>query len=435
MNLGDERLSATAERLGAVAGWARSASRTMSPLQRMEGLQVVRDRLRQRQAARPRRVGISLVAMAAGLAAVVLVGRGQWQAERAESRAIGFEIRGGAIGDGGYIRSFDSTGTVLHFAEGTELHLKAGARGRLGTIDSRGARLAIEQGEAEVKVTPRPGARWLVDAGPFLIRVRGTVFTASWDGVSEQLDVTMSKGLVSVTGPLAEGALSVSAGQRLTVDLRRHEVLLKEVDGAAVRAGAASGGVGGEFGGEVGQVGQTRPAAAVFREPALRAVPAHAGSTNGARGWSAALAAGDLDLILREAERLGLRRSLSESSRQDLAALADAARYRRRDEIAYQALSAERDRFSGSLRARDAAFLLGRLEEGRGHDGSSLQWYDLYLREAPSGAYSSEALGRKMMAVKRLRGSGAARAIAEVYLKRFPSGTYAGAARALREAP
>jgi hypothetical protein len=156
----------------------------------------------------------------------------------------------------------------------------------------------------------------------------------------------------------------------------------------------------------------------------------------GARGWSAALAAGDLDLILDEAVKKGLHRALAEASSDDLAALADAARYRRRNSIAYRALIAERERFPQSPRGRDSAFLLGRLEEGKS-DGAAraLQWYDLYLKEAPSGAYSSEALGRKMAATERLLGMSEARPVAAEYLRRFPNGTYAGAARALRDAP
>src|SRR3569833_1377794 len=82
--------------------------------------------------------------------------------------ARAYRIEGGESGDGGYVRSFAAGGPVLRFAEGTSMHLMPGARGRLGRIDAHGARFAIEQGEAEVKVPPRPGARWLIDVGFFL---------------------------------------------------------------------------------------------------------------------------------------------------------------------------------------------------------------------------------------------------------------------------
>jgi TolA-binding protein len=116
----------------------------------------------------------------------------------------------------------------------------------------------------------------------------------------------------------------------------------------------------------------------------------------------------------------------------DLAALADAARYRRHDDVARRALLAQRRRFAGSPRAADAAFFLGRLDEngGRGH-GPALAWYERYLDEAPRGSYVAEALGRKMIAVEELHGAGAARNVAEQYIHRFPHGSYAGAAHAL----
>ena len=123
---------------------------------------------------------------------------------------------------------------------------------------------------------------------------------------------------------------------------------------------------------------------------------------------------------------------MAHASGADLAALADAARYRRRNDVAREALLAERLRFPKSERDSEAAFLLGRLEESKWDDnGRALEWYDVYLKEAPSGAYSSEALGRKMTATQRLEGAAAARQIADEYIRRFPRGTYAGAARAL----
>jgi TolA-binding protein len=145
----------------------------------------------------------------------------------------------------------------------------------------------------------------------------------------------------------------------------------------------------------------------------------------------AALAAGDFDAIIRGAEKEGPR-ALTTRDSDELAALADAARYRRRDQLARDALMAQRKRFPGTARANDAAFLLGRLDEAAdGGLARAVKWYDRYLEEAPSGAYTSEALGRKMVAVQKLFGGEQARAVAEEYARRFPTGTYAGAARAL----
>ncbi len=124
---------------------------------------------------------------------------------------------------------------------------------------------------------------------------------------------------------------------------------------------------------------------------------------------------------------------MASASSDDLAALADAARYRRRDDLARRALTVQRRRFADSPRAADAAFFLGRLDE---NDGGglihALRWYDRYLDEAPSGSYAAEALGRKMIALRELYGAARARDVADEYVRRFPRGSYAGAAGALR---
>jgi len=150
--------------------------------------------------------------------------------------------------------------------------------------------------------------------------------------------------------------------------------------------------------------------------------------------WTAWLAAGELDRVLADAERRGIGGVLARAPAVDLAVLADAARYRRRDELARRALLTERSRFPGSPRARDAAFLLGRLEDDRPEGGSrAIRWYDRYLEEAPTGGFASEALGRKMTATERTRGIEPTRDVAQEYLRRFPEGSYAKAARAFVE--
>ena len=435
--------------LDAVAQLVREASPDMTPLQRMRGLRAVT--LRRELHRRRRTLAVASALSACGLAAAAVVAlvatRGDRSVEVSDPNPLSYRVDHGEIGDGGYLRSYGGAGVALHFAEGTELRLAAGARGRLTSVDGQGARFAIEQGEAEVNVAPRPKARWLIDAGPFLITVHGTVFTAAWDGTTERLDIKMKHGLVSVTGPVADGRIAVRAGQRLTINVQKREVLLRPSDDAEAipahavveptlsktlpKAPAEAPPVVGDV--NPGRVPRLSRDGVRRAEPGPTAVGARAAVVP-SRGWASALAAGDFQGILSEADHHGLRRSLAEARSEDLAALADAARYLRHDEIARQALIAQRDRFPRSDRAHEAAFLLGRLTEtGAGGDLRALSWYDRYLGEAPTGAYASEALGRKMTATEKLRGLAAAREIARDYLRRFPHGTYAGAARALSE--
>jgi hypothetical protein len=304
-----------------------------------------------------------------------------------------------------------------------------GTRSRLRAVDASGARITIEHGSASFQITPANDRRWQVDVGPFLVTVKGTVFTVSWDAVTEKFELKLQRGAVTVSGPSTSGEIALRAGQRLLVDLPKGEAVINEhmpeersepADGSAPSA--------------------SEPLLDRSREPSRKPV-APTGKTAAASSaaklgdehqWAAALAAGHLDRILDEAERAGLKATLDTASSDDLFALADAARYRRRTDLARDALLAARRRFRGSPHALDTAFLLGRVEE-MGNQGvaRAIQWYDEYLRQAPAGTYASEALGRKMTLTNELGGTSRARPIAEEYLRRFPDGTYAGPARAI----
>jgi TolA-binding protein len=90
-------------------------------------------------------------------------------------------------------------------------------------------------------------------------------------------------------------------------------------------------------------------------------------------------------------------------------------------------------RFPQSAPARDAAFLLGRLEETQGATAKAVSSYDEYLQRSPSGTYASEALGREMTLTQLLSGDAVARKMASEYLDRFPGGTYASRARSIAQ--
>jgi TolA-binding protein len=144
------------------------------------------------------------------------------------------------------------------------------------------------------------------------------------------------------------------------------------------------------------------------------------------------LARGQWDQILAEANRRGLEATLSEASSEDLFALANAARYRQRFDLARSALLAERRRFPQASRSFEAIYLLGRVEESRDTGlAQAIAWYDEYLARAPTGPLAGEALGRKMTLTEKLEGPARARSLAEEYLRRFPKGNYAGSAREL----
>jgi ferric-dicitrate binding protein FerR (iron transport regulator) len=349
----------------------------------------------------------------------------------ASDAALTFNVVNGRVSDGGYVRASAGGGTEVRFSDGSNLALDPGTSTRVTDVDAHGGRVMLESGHARVRVTHRPAAKWVVDAGPYSVHVVGTEFDVRWSGNEEVLDVHLHKGAVIVRGPLASGGLAMEAGQRLVANVKEGEIFL---DASPTRAADT--------------------AAALLDEPGEAPPPAKASAqqTHGSRSrpaaphvapapvvgeasWSKLIAQGDFRAVLADAERRGLERTLAMGSPADLTALADAARYLRRGDLARRTYLAERERFPRSA-GREAAFFLGGLSEdesGVGATKAALDWYERYLAESPRGTYAPQALGRQMVLVHKLRGGASARPLASEYLERFPDGPYAAPARKLLE--
>jgi len=377
----------------------------------------------------------SLALVAAGATAAVVL------YHRTDS-TLTFAVVNGSVSDGGYVRAKAEGGTELQFSDGSSLALDPGTSTRVTDIDAHGSRVLLESGRAHVRVTHKPAAKWTIDAGPYSVQVVGTEFDVRWSGSEEVLDVQMQRGKVIVRGPLAAGGgLTMEAGQHLVASVKDGDLFLDATPGAPEASNlprrreespeptfvddpATAPSIAAPA---------TAPAhAARARALAVRnvAAPAVAGDVS----WSKLIAQGEFEAVLANAEQRGLARTFESASAADLTALADAARYVRRSDVARRALLAERDRFSQTGPAREAAFFLGGLaedESGVGAAKTALEWYERYLSESPRGTYAAQALGRRMILVHKLRGSAAARPIASEYLERFPSGAYAEPAKKL----
>jgi hypothetical protein len=394
---------------------------------------------------RPRGSRRRLVLALAGCAAVAaaVVGLAAWPRLRAIDSAandvLTYTVNGRTPPPAGALSGADGA-PVLSFSDGTRVALGPRARGRVVEIGRHGARVALDEGRARVEVAHRPGAQWLFEAGPFLIKVHGTAFSFGWNALDARLDLAMDSGVVSVTGPLSGGEIFLRAGQTFSVSLNDRGGAQPDAPASAAAPAPAAPAPG----------SISRAAAPSFAPPASSpAVPARSiGRATPPVSWTAELAEGRAAAVVADAERRGFGKVLDSSSSEDLAALADASRFERDDRLARRALLAQRRRFPRSARAGEASFLLGRLDDpaGAGADSASqptseagarraLEWYDRYLQESPQGAFVSEALGRKMMVLEQTHRQAEATAIAADYLRRFPAGTYAHAARALVRAP
>jgi ferric-dicitrate binding protein FerR (iron transport regulator)/TolA-binding protein len=402
-----------------------------------QGLNALNARIAAGPVRRRRLVRGSLIGMAAVMSILValqVVSVSRRHVAPYEPRALTYQIEGGTVLEGGYLRESGRTGVKLLFSEGSRFDLMPGTRGRIRVVDKEGARVAIDNGTASFQVVPGSNRRWFVEIGPFLVTVKGTVFTVSWDPSSERFELKLRRGRVVVSGPVSGGDLTLRAGQRLVVSLAKAETLITEdhaEEGLGVTTDASAPPDVASAAPRPPLAGDKPAGATLSTAPA----PSNTAKVEAERRWAGALASGHWDRILEDVERAGLETSLNGASSEDLFALSDAARYRRRPDLARAALLAQRRRFPDSPRALDAVFLLGRVEESRGGASRALAWYDEYLSRAPTGAYAAEALGRKMTVTHEVNGPAGARPIAKEYIRRFPKGSYAGSARALLRVP
>lgn len=373
----------------------------------------MRERAAEKRAQR-RNVAIWLLPAAAALAIGAGVWRMGWLAPR-----LTYTVDASPQPANGYVRVAEHAApSTVHFSDGSEIRVDPGSEIRVEDLDQSGARVALFRGRTSVNVVHRDRTRWAVSAGPFVVRVTGTSFDLGWMGEEAKLEVTLRSGSVVVEGPLTRTGVPLAAGHRLEARLSEGRLLVESLDAArTAKANAAP---------SPEDVGTIPPAQA----PSATAPIRSAGPAADLPSWPRRVVSGDYAGVIAEARARGLDSTFTAAPLSDLVALADAARYTGENEIARRALLTQRARFADSADARAAAFLLGRMiQDADGAPSLALEWFDRYLAESPRGPFSSEALGRKMMAVRKVSGDLAARAVARAYLERFPSGAYAAAAK------
>ena len=143
---------------------------------------------------------------------------------------IGVDLRteSGEVQGNGYLRTGPTAQTVVHFSDGTQVSFHEGTRGRVVGVDGHGARIAIDEGTAQVRVVARAGTAWTFDAGPFSVNLKEGAFLVAWKGGEAQFDLRSDQGVATVSGPLLHDATPLRAGERLTIRLDEGKVTLRE---------------------------------------------------------------------------------------------------------------------------------------------------------------------------------------------------------------
>jgi ferric-dicitrate binding protein FerR (iron transport regulator) len=344
--------------------------------------------------------------------------------------ALRYVIEGPAASQGNAIASPSDSASRLHFSDQSHIDLGPSTNMTVEGLDARGAQIGLNDGALDVYVKPRGNASWRFNAGPFRINVKGTAFHLAFSANRGRLTLQMKSGQVEVLAPPNR---TIAVGRDESLELYAEpgqaEASPTPVQAAPPAAPAPHADA------VVVSVGRNAPVIARAGSPleSTRHRTAMPTSEPGPVVWSRLLAKGDFADVIADAERRGIANTIAQASASDLSALADAARYTKRIDLARQVLLAVRSRFAGADHARDASFFLGRLAEAMpDRSESALGWYETYLREAPHGLYASEALGREM-ALLAPGEPERARKVAGQYLARFPHGPQSELARSLLE--
>ncbi len=183
-----------------------------------------RERLAQSLTRHEKRRRRPLLLWALGAAAVAASVVGLVQLSRTVNRSLSYAVDGARSTASNYVRGAPGLGSRIQFSDGSAVELMDGARGRISAVDRHGARIALEGGQAHVRVTPAEKASWALDAGPFVLTMSGSEADVDWSAADEVLVVGLHQGTVMVSGPPAPAGLELRAGQRLVAAQGRLQV-------------------------------------------------------------------------------------------------------------------------------------------------------------------------------------------------------------------
>jgi transmembrane sensor len=332
-------------------------------------------------------------------------------------RPISFEVgeaHPGRIGD--VIASLDARPTPIRFSDGSSLLLHGGGRMRVLSLGTETSRVVVEDGIVDVSIA-HPKARktrWSFEAGAYRVVVTGTKFQLAFRARNQSLGLSTEEGQVVVSGGCQQTPQRVSAGQRIDWSCSAREEPPTPGEGQFEEAAF--------------------PATAPEEKPQRNQLsdPVSSLPSRSDLAWRGLLASGRLLEGLHAADRADFQRVCRTATAKELLALADAARLFGSHARAVALLRLVRQRFPGTTDAATAAFGLGLMAfEGEHAYAEATKWFEIYLRDQPSGPLMGDSFGRLMKARALAGDPDGARTVAEQYLRQFPKGPYASDARGI----
>jgi TolA-binding protein len=312
--------------------------------------------------------------------------------------------------EGQWVRSENTESLPIRFQGGSVVTLSKDGAARIITSTTDTVRIDLAVGNVHCNINGNHKTVWQVEAGPYTVKVTGTIFTTSWNPKGSKLDVSVERGSVIVTGAdLNERGVELTVGDRLQVD-----------DGKALTASSREMPAKAIADASLEQKPDAEPLGpnSAATEPRV-SIPSISRNRNESSKKDNALlnAETNLDEILAQGDVEALWQ------------VAMQARYNKNGGTAKTVLLTIRDRFKESKRAETAAFLIGRVMlELQGNPSSAAEWFKRYLDETPSGPLAEEALGRLFDAYDKSGRNDLAHKFAAKYLDSYPKGLFADSA-------
>jgi hypothetical protein len=350
-------------------------------------------------------------------------------------RPVAVQALGSAVVPGAWLETHGDQRMPLRFTEGSEVEVAESSRVRVNSVDPRGASVRIERGRVRAQIVHRDDTRWAFSAGPFNVKVTGTVLSVDWRPERQDFVVTVESGSVFAEGPLLGAGRAIRAGQWCKVS-----VVTAEVRCSSSRS-------------PLGDHVETPPAAASSEvrvsepEPAdVTSLPLVEGADETSTSDTVTRSAqtttsiaqmrslekeGQYKRALSVAEAYGIPLLLDMGHAEDLLCLSRLGRYLGDTKLSRTALVKIRDRFAQTKEAAVAAFLLGR----QAAPVEAARWFSVYLAEQPQGTFAREAAGRLVESQHRAGHFAEAQRAAKRYLAAYPTGPHASFAKSLLDDP
>jgi ferric-dicitrate binding protein FerR (iron transport regulator) len=186
------------------------------------------DRLANTMASHKPRKPLRYVALVLGLSAALLVSF--ILAQRHSRASLSFRITSGASSVASGEASWPAS--RIDFSDGSSVALEASARASVGEVGDHGARVHLDSGKLRTDFVRMPNARWLVDAGPYLVTAAGSAFDVAWIPSEQIAEIWLREGTVVVQGPLANPGISLVAGQHLRASGVMGQILVDPIEPA-----------------------------------------------------------------------------------------------------------------------------------------------------------------------------------------------------------